>query len=1120
MDGHILCERHHGNQIRLDMFDPQTRILIQRVPELPELDRDRLPEELTRAFAAIVAFRLSLANSEEALSDELKAKLAEFRRMAATFETMVALIPSRDDRSSAAFVAAQAYHVLHLAQAIHEPNRRIRPLCADSIAPEVSALLLFLIANQIPDATEMAREIDKLRKPERGSASLVTDALCALAEGRVRDIPQLLTHQVEWPHDSSDAATEALYRRVLQGLSLFAQYVLDSQLFPEAAAHAVDAFKQVQNLSLESENWPVISGHDSPLPSLSAFAGPHHLASLLIGATGYLKGAALSVVPPPNGVPPGRWQELIKPIAAQRPFLWPNHLEALEKGFLHTGTSSVVSFPTGAGKTTLSVLKAASALGLGGAVIYLAPTHALVAQTKSDLSRAFPGVPVRDSLLIEDFYAEIGEEFVTNNSQIVVMTPERCLALLSLERASFGVVRLVVFDECHLIHPRSGGQNRRSLDAMFALLQLHSTAPNCDWLLLSAMMANGVELAGWMESLTGRPCLALTLNWKPTRQARGCLVYKQDDLDNLRVFLRQRAVAAPRNGKGMLGNPTSLILSDVSAVPYGFIGLQQTWQNREVRNYTLLRLLNEPVPLSATLSTGNEPTWYTTPNKNVVASHLASQCVRIGLKVLLFSQSPRDTTAISRKIDELIGDDCNPLIYEDEETLLLKIAIDEAGSVDAVIAPTQCSGSHNAALLPSERSLVERLFARADGVRALAATATLAQGMNLPADVVVIVGDERFDADAEGFAPLDPHELLNAAGRAGRAGLVAQGLVIVIPHTLVGVNPQTNTIGEKWTQMQESVFSQADQCLSLQDPIQHILDKIQEVTAGSDPDVRYFLRRLPRGMIGSPDDASRFLRSTLAAWHAKTKHEEAKFEALISRTLSRRNELEPVVLAETWRDEMAYRTGIAVEFIEALHLELLTKTANPPADTEGWVRWFFVWLATDERWVKSVFGHRLSERQQKELFGGDLFGGRLADAVWGWMSGETLTSLNIRLGGNATKPGKCDKARKFVLKMIPDLAFAAGLATRIRRGQIDETGGSMPITLATLALCIREGLANPELAALRTTLGSTAMSRIALRTLWAKLSAFAPPMTSDEKFGRTRLRISQALEIAQSWGAI
>lgn len=70
--------------------------------------------------------------------------------------------------------------------------------------------------------------------------------------------------------------------------------------------------------------------------------------------------------------------------------------------------------------------------------------------------------------------------------------------------------------------------------------------------------------------------------------------------------------------------------------------------------------------------------------------------------------------------------------------------------------------------------MIESAFRRTGGIGALAATATLAQGINLPAYVAILVGDERFDAESEGFAPLDPHELLNAAGRAGRAGLVAQ----------------------------------------------------------------------------------------------------------------------------------------------------------------------------------------------------------------------------------------------------------------------------------------------------------------------------------------------------------
>ena len=65
-----------------------------------------------------------------------------------------------------------------------------------------------------------------------------------------------------------------------------------------------------------------------------------------------------------------------------------------------------------------------------------------------------------------------------------------------------------MFDECHLLHPTQAGQSRRSIDAMLALLYVHEAAPSADWLLLSAMIANLHEMAGWLENLVGRRYLS------------------------------------------------------------------------------------------------------------------------------------------------------------------------------------------------------------------------------------------------------------------------------------------------------------------------------------------------------------------------------------------------------------------------------------------------------------------------------------------------------------------------------------------------------------------------------------------------------------------------------------
>ncbi|HEX2854794.1 MAG TPA: DEAD/DEAH box helicase, partial [Opitutaceae bacterium] len=387
------------------MFDPQTAALIRAGPKLPDLVLDRLPEEMTRVFAEIVALRLRLATGPAHLPAEVIRKLEEFRRIAVTYEAMVLLMPSREDRSAAAFVAAQTHHLLHLAR---RAQGGIPPpvLSAESISPEISALLLFLIANQPSDAMEMAREIESAAQEQQSVLRVLTAAICALGKGELGTIVELsYDHQIL--EDYEEAAVAALYGEILTGIKLFADFVLHADRFRNGPTEAMTIFLRVQKISVEAIETPIADFADSEnTPPVSSFAGPHHLASLLLGAAANLGHAALAAVPPPPGLDGSAWSTLVSSIATRRPFLWPNHLAALELGFLNPGTSSVVSFPTGGGKTTLSELKIATVLANGGAVIYLAPTHALVGQTKRDLTNAF-SVPVRESFLVEDYYAEI-----------------------------------------------------------------------------------------------------------------------------------------------------------------------------------------------------------------------------------------------------------------------------------------------------------------------------------------------------------------------------------------------------------------------------------------------------------------------------------------------------------------------------------------------------------------------------------------------------------------------------------------------------------------------------------------------------------------------------------------
>lgn len=87
-------------------------------------------------------------------------------------------------------------------------------------------------------------------------------------------------------------------------------------------------------------------------------------------------------------------------------------------------------------------------------------------------------------------------------------------------------------------------------------------------------------------------------------------------------------------------------------------------------------------------------------------------------------------------------------------------------------------------MLPEEREIMEACYVKAP-INILVATPTLAQEINLPADVVLIAGDDRFDAKKQEVEKLQAHEIMNAVGRAGRAGSRSYGAAILIPGKIV-----------------------------------------------------------------------------------------------------------------------------------------------------------------------------------------------------------------------------------------------------------------------------------------------------------------------------------------------
>ncbi len=85
---------------------------------------------------------------------------------------------------------------------------------------------------------------------------------------------------------------------------------------------------------------------------------------------------------------------------------------------------------------------------------------------------------------------------------------------------------------------------------------------------------------------------------------------------------------------------------------------------------------------------------------------------------------------------------------------------------------------HHAGILTSDRRIIEDAF-REGSVKFLAATTTLAMGLNLPSRRVIIRDWRRFESGS-GMVPIPVMEVKQMAGRAGRPGLDAYGEAVLI----------------------------------------------------------------------------------------------------------------------------------------------------------------------------------------------------------------------------------------------------------------------------------------------------------------------------------------------------
>lgn len=402
--------------------------------------------------------------------------------------------------------------------------------------------------------------------------------------------------------------------------------------------------------------------------------------------------------------------------------LWPSQLTAAQRS-LDPADDLVVALPTSAGKTRVAELCILRTLAADRRVIYVTPLRALSAQIERDLGETFRPLGASVSTLYGSAGVEMEDAEALRTSQIVVSTPEKLDFALRNDNSVIDTVGLVVLDEGHMLGP-----NEREVryEALVQRLLRRSDAADRRIVCLSALFPTPAEmqdLTAWLRQ--DDPGDPIHSTWRPTRQRFGVLRWT-GDAARLDVRVEQESPYVERFVEAF-APPADSRRTKAFPATKNELTLAAAWQfvaqGKEVMVYCAIRASVE------------------TLGKEILKA--------LKHKVLtpLRESNEKIENAIATGIEWLGAD--HPAV----QCLRYGVALHHGG------LPRQYLGE------------VERLM-RSGDCPLVIASPTLAQGLNLSASVLLVPSIWR---NAE---IIPAAEFANVAGRAGRAFVDVEGLVI------------------------------------------------------------------------------------------------------------------------------------------------------------------------------------------------------------------------------------------------------------------------------------------------------------------------------------------------------
>lgn len=1011
------------------MYNPVTEQLIRAIPLFDGVDIERLPQRLSEIYAIIIGTKTYIESGKLQFEEkEIEDVRFFLNKIHYGLDSLLMQGCYEKQQKGIAYVAATAYSM----RCMLDNRYPINYVGLDSLSPGINATLLYIIADSMADAAEFASQIQKCDGIEED----LLEAIICLAKGEVSFVSKKIYKipNIE-DNDIEDYARNLLLYQLLLGIQDIAFRLLGDEV-----KRNEDPFQLI--LELSKEKIDLSDGHFNNAQE-DIFYGIWRLAKYLIIARERILTHAVINIDIPENINVNIWNTLLKiRVNRNKPYLWDNHLDAIKQGALNCGTSFVCTFPTGAGKSTLAELKIAATLANDKKVLYLVPTHTLESQVKRNLNK----LGISTSSINLNVGGEITDFSIEERTNVYVITPERCMTLLNDDFFFLEPIGLIVFDEFHLISSYGASENMRSITAMMCLLNLMDKFNSADFFLLSAMVKNGEEIAEWIESCLGRKCFLFDEEWKPTRQLEGCLIYNSSEIDELEQYIEY--------GKGKTNK------KELYVTPYCLFCLKSVWNTRDINDYKRIKLLNHKVLLGINKSLS------LTGNTNEVSAEIAKGFLNAGYKVLVFTNNILYTTSIKKKIESTFIKKFNINSFLEKNHFILEQIIEEIGDTSGTYIPFENTSCvvHHGLLLPEERDLMEELYTMRDGVNMIVATPTLAQGINLPADVVLISGDLRFNQDANVMETLQAYEILNAAGRAGRAGYKSYGVSILIPTKPISMDFEENRIDERWMDIKDNIFANGDHCLEIKDPIDNLMSSIVGNGEAVSIEELVFINR-----INSDNELSeKLIRKTFAAYQAKKYHNYKKFIDRVNDLILIKNQ--QLEANDPIYNELSTTLGIKVDILQRIgrwvdsNLDEILETNNIIYIVDKFSDYLnenpdiIITLLSNSSAYK-ILEESLSYTDQPEL----TIPSFLKIFIIKYLHGDNFIEINSLMPNQKRKSDTLDKVRRLVIQVIPSISYMFGILYRIIKMKADSDDIDVPENISRIATLIKEGVISSDM---------------------------------------------------------